>query len=104
MGRNGDGTVTRTRSKTDSSSTGQFAPEMGGHQLTFGETIEVEFFVGRMGVVVGEGQAQKERVGAKIFFEIVDDGNGAAFTEEHGFMAEGGAQGAQSGLGARAGG
>ena len=83
---------------------GEFLPEVGGHQLTFGETIEVEFFVGRVGVVVGKGQTQKERIGAKVFFEIVDDGDGAAFTEEDGFVAKGGAQGAQGGLGARAGG
>ena len=82
----------------------QLLPQEGAHQLAFGEAVQVEFLVGRMGIVVGQGQAEHEGVGAEAFLEIVDDGDGAAFAQEDRVEAEGGLEGAQGGLGLGAGG
>ena len=57
-----------------------------------------------MGVVVGEGEAEEQGVGAEIFFEVVDDGDGAAFAHQDRFVTEGGLQRAQRRFCLRAGG
>ena len=83
---------------------GQFLPEVRAHQLAFGKAIQVEFLVGRVRVVVGQGQAEQEGVGAQDLLEVVDNRDGAAFAHEDGFGAESGFERAQGGLGLRAGG
>src|SRR5579871_5380934 len=71
------------------SSLRQFLPEVGAHHLAFVEAIEMEFFVWRMGVVIRQAEAEEQRIRAKDFLELVDDGDGAALTHEDGFVAEG---------------
>ena len=73
----------------------QFLPEVGAHQLAVGKTIQVELFVGRMGVVIRQGQSEQQGIRVEMFFEIVHDGNGTALANEHRLLSEGGFQGAQ---------
>ena len=82
----------------------EFLPEPGAHELAFLEAIQVEFFVGRMGVVIRQADAEQEGIDAQDFLELVHDGDGAAFAHEDGFAFERLFQRAQRGLGGRAGG
>ena len=66
------------------------------------EAVEVELLVGRVRVVVGEREAEEQRLDAEDALEVVHDGDGTAFTHQHRLAAEGGAEGAERGLGARA--
>ncbi len=52
-----------------------------------------------MRIVVGQGEAEEQGVHAEDFFEIVHDGDRAAFAQKDGFIAEGGFQRAQRRLG-----
>ena len=62
---------------------------MRTHQLAFFKAVEVEFFVGRMRVVIRQADAEEQGVRAENFFELVDDGDGAAFAHHDRVAAKG---------------
>jgi len=53
----------------------QLGPETGAQLHAKRETLEIEFFVGRMRVIVGQGQTQQQRIGAQDLLELIDDGD-----------------------------
>src|SRR4051812_30936514 len=61
----------------------QFLPKVSTHKLALREALEAELFVGRVSVVVGESEAEQERVGFEDAFEVIDDGNRAAFAHQN---------------------
>ena len=48
---------------------------MRAHHHAARETAEVELLVGRVRIVVGQGQTEKQCVRAENFFEVGYDGN-----------------------------
>jgi len=61
---------------------GQLLPQPRAHRLAFRETIQIEFFVRRMRIVVRQTQAEEQRIRAEDFFELVHDGNRAALAHQ----------------------
>ena len=77
---------------------GKFLPQVRAHALALLKTVEVELFVGRMGIVIRQTNAKQQRVRSEDILKLVHDGNRAAFAHEHRLRAEGFFQRAQSGL------
>ena len=77
---------------------------MRAHQLAFFKTVEAEFFVRRMGVVIRQAEAEEQRVRTENFFELIDDGDRAALAHENRLVTKGFFQRAQRGLRRLAGG
>ena len=74
---------------------GEFLPEKSAHDHPFGETVEVEFFVRRMGIVVGQSQAQEESIDAQMSLELLDDRDRATLAFECGRFVKGESKRAQ---------
>ena len=51
----------------------QFLPEQGAHTDAVFVAIQVETFIGRMRVSIGQRQAEEKRVGVQHLFELGDD-------------------------------
>lgn len=61
---------------------GKFLPEVGPHPHAEAKRFEAEFFIGRMRVVIRQGQAQKQRIGSQNPFELRDDRNRSSFPHQ----------------------
>lgn len=67
---------------------GELGPEHGAHLHSATVAFKIEFFVGGVGVVIGQGQAEEQGVHSQDFSNLVDDGDGSTFTQKDWVMAE----------------
>jgi hypothetical protein len=74
----------------------QFLPKAGAHQLTLSKTIQIELLIGRMGIVIRQGETEHEGVRMENVFELIDDRDGATFAHQYGFVIKGLFKGAES--------
>ena len=51
--------------------------------------LNVEIFIGRMDLAIGESETKHEGLYAEDFFEVLDDGDRASFADEHGRFTKG---------------
>src|SRR5688572_13257998 len=58
------------------------------------KAIEIELFIRRMRIVVGQGESQQERVSAELALKIIHNWNRAALADEHGLVSKALLQGA----------
>src|SRR5690348_15535892 len=65
----------------------ELLPQIRAHQLTLFETVEAEFLIRRMRIVVRQRQAEHQGVGMENLFEVIYDRNRSAFAHQHRFAA-----------------
>src|SRR5690349_12480417 len=80
----------------------ELLPKIGTEPHAGGETIEVELFVRRVRIVIGQCESEQQRVRAQLALEIVNYWDRTPFAHQHRFVPEAFLQRAQCRLRLRA--